>query len=270
MMASEFFNFRQRLALFRESATEADFWERKWASHDILGLLRQYQSGQLDEFDAIFRRHLPREGPIIEAGCGMGQLVVALRARGYETEGLDYAEETVKRAREAMPALPVRVGDICAIDRPCGYYHGYISIGVVEHDPAGPGAGLREARRVLRPGGIALISVPYLNWKRRRLKRTAKTVSCTEVEGKTLYQYYFSVLDFRTELEAAGFDLLEFFPYAAYSGLTRDFILGRFLERHGFFAYRVQSSLFRYCARAPSRFRTRFAHMAMFACRAVG
>jgi len=43
-----------------------------------------------------------------------------------------------------------------------GVFAAYISLGVVEHDPAGPDAILREAWRLLEPGGVLLLSVPYI------------------------------------------------------------------------------------------------------------
>src|SRR2546427_3960119 len=60
-----------------------------------------------------------------------------------------------------------------------GAFDVYVSLGVVEHDPDGPAAILREAHRVLRLGGTLMLSVPYVNaarrlgarWIRRRNQR---------------------------------------------------------------------------------------------------
>src|SRR5258708_37363467 len=113
--------------MFGRSSADKDHWEAGWSKANLSRLLASYSSGKLDEFEGIFIRHLPRDRAVLEAGCGNGQLVVALAARGYRMEGLDYAEATVTRIREAAPHLNVRTGDIYRLDVPDGTYGGRAS-----------------------------------------------------------------------------------------------------------------------------------------------
>jgi len=90
----------------------------------------------------------------------------------------------------------------------------YLSLGVVEHDPDGPDAIVREAARVLRPGGILLLSVPYWNGVRRLFggylaRRNARTAA----SGGQFYQYVFSRGEVRAFLRARGFQVRSFHPY---------------------------------------------------------
>lgn len=74
--------------------------------------------------------------------------VVTLNARGYDIEGVDYAEETIEQLKVLFPDLPVRVGEVTNLDVEDGHYSGYISLGVIEHCKEGPEPFLREACRV--------------------------------------------------------------------------------------------------------------------------
>lgn len=260
--------FRGRLAQFSTFQEGIHGWEEKWSRHSVASILKKHSAGDLDEFEDIFTRFLPKDLPILEAGCGLGQWVMALTSRGYRIEGIDNAEETVRGVKDAAPQLTVRLGNVYSLDVPDRSYGGYISLGVFEHKPEGPLAGLKEASRVLQPGGIACISVPYLNRERRNwLRCLPEATGTTLPNGLRFYQYYFSLEDFQSFLRQAQLETLAMFPYAVSAGLTRDFWLGRWLHSHHFFSWRLKSGFFRRCARAPFWARWRWGHMLLFVCR---
>ncbi|MEL7061707.1 MAG: class I SAM-dependent methyltransferase [Acidobacteriota bacterium] len=261
--------FRDRLAQFRRGTGDADDWERQWQRRDVAAWLASHADGRLGPLEPMASA-LPRDGKILEAGCGVGQVVVALRARGFDAEGVDYAHRTIERIRIARPDLPVRQGDVYALDVPDGHYAGYVSIGVFEHHPDGPTGGLREARRVLRHGGIAIITVPMLNAARRRRLASAPAVERTELEdGRRFYQFYLEANELAETARTVGLEPIAHHAYGTFAGLTRDLALGRFLEARHFFSWRLRDQVLRLSRRLPQPIARRYAHMLMLICRAA-
>lgn len=260
--------FRGRLAQFKAWSNRGEEWDTLWSSR--LSNLREHleHHSDLGEYQA-FTRYLPRDLPILEAGCGLGTIVAALDAHGYQVEGVDYAVETVHRVREAGPHLSIRVGDIYDLDVPDHTYGGYISLGVLEHNPRGPLDGLREAKRVLHPQGVAFISVPFLNAKRARiLESRLKSAAPTEsAEDSNFYQFYFSIEDFRQQLTAAGLRVVEFFPIGVNWGLLYDYSWIAWIRKERCLHWRMSALFDRCCRSAPRTFRMRHAHMMMYVCR---
>ncbi|MCG6873331.1 MAG: class I SAM-dependent methyltransferase [Gammaproteobacteria bacterium] len=205
-----------RLAYFLRGA-DAGYWEQHWEDVVSAEFYAGAENGRLGIFEKIFPRYLPRRGSILEAGCGLGQYVMALRARGYQAEGLDWAEKTVVEVHRRFPDLPVQCGDATRIPVADGQYAGYISLGVIEHSQEGPGAYLVEAHRVLAPGGVALVSVPCMHAVRRLKAR----LGCYRdiVAEADFYQYAFRRDDLQRELETAGFQVEAWHGYDSYKGI---------------------------------------------------
>jgi SAM-dependent methyltransferase len=267
---SVFLKFRGQPAQFKRWAEGPGGWEEVWASHSLTKRIKKHSSGQLGEFEKIFLKHMPPSLPVLEAGCGMAQLVMALNSRGYQVEGIDYAEQTIQRVKFIAPDLKIRHGDITKIDAKDQSYGGYISLGVFEHNPDGPIQGLKEARRVLHPQGVAFISMPYLNAKRERSFRNAEsTEEAILSSGLRFYQYYFSRKRFQSLLQESGFQVIEEFPYAVYAGFTRDYAIGRWLHARHFFSEKMHRVILRCSKRAPLWARRRWAHMLLFVCKPI-
>ncbi len=160
----------------------------------------------------LIERNLPRTGRVLEAGCGLGQYVLLLRERGRLAVGADWSLEALRAGARA--GAPVSVMDLRTLGIATGAVTAYLSLGVVEHDPEGPDAILREAARVVPAGGRLLLSVPYWNGARRLatpyLRRRARL---THAAGGQFYQYAFTRRELGQRLAAHGFVVRGFHPY---------------------------------------------------------
>lgn len=115
----------------------------------------------------MLRRLLPRlPGPeVLNAGAGAGSLSVRLAALGLRVTSIDASPELCAFTRRALAARglaednPVRPGDLQRLDLPSGAFDAVACGEVLEHLDDDR-AGLAEIARVLRPGGVAVITVP--------------------------------------------------------------------------------------------------------------
>jgi SAM-dependent methyltransferase len=119
------------------------------------------------ELVPLFERFLPESQPILEAGCGDGRWVAWFISRGWKAVGLDWSEVLCEKARKAIPNGRFESGDMRSMPFNDAEFGSIVALGSIEHSPEGPADILKEFYRVLRPGGIAIITVPYLGPIRR-------------------------------------------------------------------------------------------------------
>jgi SAM-dependent methyltransferase len=159
---------RMTSTAFRERWTDwadnhaAEFADRQW-------LLSKYEvSSEIawpdEKVDLLITMLWRRLGlhpgqHVVELCCGGGWLLGNLLQRGVVGTGLDFAEGMVRTARSRWPAARFAVADASACPLPDGCADAvlcYFALINIESPDTRAGI-LREAHRLLRPGGRAVI-----------------------------------------------------------------------------------------------------------------
>lgn len=208
-----------RLVYYHKTADQG-YWEDIWREHITPDYYKPFMEGKLYTFEKMFRRHLPKTGKILEAGCGTAQLVVALNTIGYDCLGLDYAAQTLGKVQRVAGPLRLISGDLTALGISDHAFDAIISIGVVEHRQAGPDPFLNEMSRILKPDGVMLISVPYFNDLRRWRSRHGAYQD--GVSGLSFYQYAFTKTEFCSIIESSGYHVEATYSYAHQNTLSQE------------------------------------------------
>ena len=121
--------------------------DRNWKSYtDLLALVVRYS----------------RPGPILDLGAGCGYFLEAATRWGLSCVGLEGSTEAVEMARKRMASLDIRrhnLSDIFPFQT--NSFQTVVLNQVIEHlEPAVVRHTLHEANRVLRSGGMILITSP--------------------------------------------------------------------------------------------------------------
>lgn len=209
----------RRIAYYRvDGASGSDLWDSHWSSgtfDDLERFYEPYRRGYMEHgsLRRVLLRHLPKRGLILEGGCGMSQYVVALRARGYNCIGIDFAAKTVERVKSVLPDLPVEVGDVCYLSLEDESLDAYISLGVMEHFEDGPDSAVNEASRVLKRNAVFIVSVPHaFRW--RRLNSNPEGTPLPD--NAAFYQYAFTPEEFKAILLKSGFEVEGEYGYGSH------------------------------------------------------
>jgi SAM-dependent methyltransferase len=99
-------------------------------------------------------------GRILDLGCGTGGVLQHLGAFG-DALGLDPAPEAAQYCQRR--AVPMVVGSGMDLPFADASFDAVLALDVIEHVPDDV-ALLREAQRILRPGGVLVVTVPALPW----------------------------------------------------------------------------------------------------------
>ena len=120
----------------------------------VRGLVRRFGGGE----------------PILDAGCGTGLNLETLPAG---STGLDINPRNLALVRQRLPHQTAVEGDLEAMPFANASFATVVCTEVLEHVPD-PGLALREIRRVLKPGGVLIGSVPARSaiWRLRFLSST--------------------------------------------------------------------------------------------------
>lgn len=102
-----------------------------------------------------------KQSKVLDVGCGDGVLTYLLRKEGVQASGLDYSHEAIAFAQEKTKGLDIDYQQGSAYELPYddNTFDAVVSSDVIEH-LQDVNAYLDEIKRVVKPGGIIVLSTP--------------------------------------------------------------------------------------------------------------
>lgn len=139
-------------------------------------------------------------GRCLDVGCGFGFLLRDLRGAGFQVEGVDISPTAIHHAGKVL-SLPVREGTLEEASFGGESFDAVTALYVIEHLPD-PLAFLGEVRRILRPGGVALLRWPHTTPLVRLLRPLGVDLHLYDLPSHLLD---FSPSTMKAALRGAGF-----------------------------------------------------------------
>ncbi len=104
------------------------------------------------------RKRAPHDGPFVDYGCGLGELLSVGRAAGCEVAGVEFDAEVARRVERLKGERVFAVGEreLAALEGRVAVLH----LGDVIEHLTDPHAALTEILRLLRPDGLLLAQGP--------------------------------------------------------------------------------------------------------------
>lgn len=139
------------------------------ALHSGHPMQRFWHRGKLTMIDMLVRNHLKAGSNLLEIGCGAGNLLLQATVKGSCPVALDLSMQALTFVRSRLedactgPDAPLGYACIQSIGEllplPDASFDCILLSEVIEHLP-NPRVSIREAVRVLRPGGRLLVTTP--------------------------------------------------------------------------------------------------------------
>jgi ubiquinone/menaquinone biosynthesis C-methylase UbiE len=161
--------------------------------------------------DRLLARYLPARGDglrLLDLGCGTGHYMKSLREQGFEVAGVDASPAMLQHARTNNPGAEIHEADVATLPFANGRFDYVLCIEVLRY-LSNPTPAIQEIARVLKPGGIALVTAtPVWNlngyWMINQISRRMRIGNLTP-----LRQFFTTSRRLRKQFRNAGFETAE-------------------------------------------------------------
>lgn len=152
-------------------------------------------------------------GKLLDVGCGGGRFLNRMKKRGWNVEGIDFDVQTTNKVT-ARYGIKTHVGDLAQCALPASSFDVITMSQTVEH-LYDPNATLRESLRILKPGGLLVMTTPNV----RSIGTSEFGVSWRGWEAPR-HLHLFSVESLQRLMQRAGFEVTEACTYSAGSAVV--------------------------------------------------
>lgn len=205
---------------------ETEFVEKYWTA------VWKQEGGPQGHIDRIPRKdeyrvmarymaQLPKGARVLDGGCGLGDWTLYFARQGFSVAGLDLSRKTVEQLQGRFPEAEFVEGDIRRTSFADASFDAYFSWGVFEHFESGLQDCLREAFRVIKPGGLLFVSVPLDNLRHAVLGSFARPAVPGTGGKLRFYQWRLTRAELARETSIGGFEVLEVRPIHKRQGVLR-------------------------------------------------
>ncbi len=152
-------------------------------------------------------------GRLLDVGCGGGRFLNRMKKRGWQVEGTDFDEQATQKVT-ARYGIQTHVGDLTQCTLPANSFDAITMSQTIEH-LYDPNATLRESLRILKPGGLLVMTTP-----------NAKSIGASEFGAfwrgweAPRHLHLFSVDSLQQLTQRAGFEVIEARTYSAGSAVV--------------------------------------------------
>lgn len=157
------------------------------------------------ETTALFDKYIVQGDKILDLGCGNGRYLDYFEGKEVNYSGVDNSEKLIELAKNRYPKANFQVADALNLPFSDDFFDEVFSVAVFHHIPSEKLRVdfLKEAKRVLKPGGILILTV-WNFWKTKEFFLHLKFI---------ILKLFGSKLDFGDFLEPWSNKTLRYYHY---------------------------------------------------------